>query len=78
VLKVQWVLDSKTKDYSIQEDMENAIQRECEVRFSHAHSAPIMLTLLGNRLRYLGDEELARSIITGTFDIPQTWTLRPR
>jgi hypothetical protein len=29
-----------------------------------------MLTLLGNWLRYLGDEELARSIITGTFDIP--------
>ncbi len=28
-----------------------------------------MSTLLGNRLRYLGDEELARSIITGTFDI---------
>ncbi len=29
-----------------------------------------MSTLLGNRLRYLGDEDLARSIITGTFDIP--------
>jgi hypothetical protein len=28
-----------------------------------------MSTLLGDRLRYLGDEELARSIITGTFDI---------
>jgi len=29
-----------------------------------------MSTLLGDRLRYLGDEELDRSIITGTFDIP--------
>ncbi len=29
-----------------------------------------MSTLLGDRLRYLGDEELARSITTGTFDIP--------
>lgn len=29
-----------------------------------------MSTLLGDRLRYLGDGELARSIITGTFDIP--------
>ncbi len=29
-----------------------------------------MLTLLGDQLRYLGDKELARSIITGTFDIP--------
>ncbi len=50
--------------------MENAIQRECEIRFSLAHSTPIMSTLLGKRLRYLKDEELARSIITGTYDIP--------
>ncbi len=50
--------------------MENAIQRECEFRFSLAHSAPIMSTLLGERLRYLKDEELARLIITGTYDIP--------
>jgi hypothetical protein len=28
-----------------------------------------MSTLLGDRLRYLGDEEQARSIITGTFNI---------
>jgi hypothetical protein len=30
---------------------------------------PNHVELLGDRLRYLGDEELARSIITGTFDI---------
>ncbi len=47
-----------------------AIQRECEVRFSLAHSAPIMTTLLGERLCYLSDEALARSIIAGTYDIP--------
>ncbi len=35
-----------------------------------AHSAPIMTTLLGERLCYLSDEALARSIITGTYDIP--------
>ncbi len=56
VLKVQRVIDGETKDYSIQEDIENAIQRECEIRFSLAHSAPIMSTLLGDRLRYLGDD----------------------
>ncbi len=28
-----------------------------------------MSTLLGNRLKYIGDEELAGSVITGTFDI---------
>jgi len=29
-----------------------------------------MSTLLGDRLRYLGDNKLARSIITDTFNIP--------
>ncbi len=70
VLKVQRVIGGKTTKYTIQEDIENAIQRECEVRFSLAHSAPIMTALLGNQLRYLGDDELARSVITGTYDIP--------
>ncbi len=69
VLKIQQVLGGKTKEYIVQEDMENAIQKECGIRFSLAHSAPIMSTLLGDRLRYLEDEELARSIITGTFYI---------
>jgi hypothetical protein len=69
VLKVQRVLGSEPKEYLIQEDVENSIQRECKIRFSFAHSAPIMSTLLGDWLRYLGNEELARSIITGTFDI---------
>ena len=41
-----------------------------QIRFSLAHSAPIMSSLLGKQLRYLKDEELARSIITGTYDIP--------
>ncbi len=35
-----------------------------------AHSAPIMKTLLGKRLRYLSNEALARSIILGTYNIP--------
>jgi hypothetical protein len=69
VLKVQQVINGETKEYIIQEDVENAIQRECEIRFSLAHSAPIMSTLLGKRLRYLKDKELARSIITGTYNI---------
>ncbi len=47
MLKVQQVLDGETKEYVIQEDVENAIQRECKIRFSLAHSAPIMSSLLG-------------------------------
>jgi hypothetical protein len=64
------VLDGETREYVVQEDVENAIQRECKIRFSLPHSAPIMSSLLGDRLRYLQDEELARLIITGTYDIP--------
>jgi hypothetical protein len=70
VLRVQRVVNGKVKEYVVQEDVEQAIQRECEVRFSLAHSAPIMTTLLGERLCYLSDKELARSIIAGTYYIP--------
>jgi hypothetical protein len=63
------VLDGETREYIVQEDVENAIQRECKIRFSLAHSAPIMSSLLGDRLRYLQDKELARLIITGTYNI---------
>jgi hypothetical protein len=70
VLRVQRVVNGEVKEYVVQEDVEQAIQRECKVRFSLAHSAPIMKSLLGNQLRYLSDETLARTIITGTYDIP--------
>jgi hypothetical protein len=69
ILKVQRVLDGETREYVVQEDVENAIQRECKIRFSLAHSAPIMSSLLGDQLRYLQDEELARSIITGMLGV---------
>ncbi len=70
MLQVQRVVNGKVKEYIVQEDMEQAIQQECELRFSLAHSAPIMMTLLGECLCYLSDKELARSIIEGTYDIP--------
>ena len=57
-------------EYAEQEKIEKVIQDECEVRFTLAHSAPIMTTLLREQLRYLSDEEIARQIITGTYDIP--------
>jgi uncharacterized OsmC-like protein len=66
VLKVQRVVEGKIEEYTVQEDVEQAIQEECEVRFSLAHSVPIMNLLLGEKLRYLSDEALAKAIITGT------------
>jgi hypothetical protein len=65
VLRVQRVVNGEVREYIIQEDVKQAIQRECEARFLLAHSAQIMKTLFGERLRYLSDEALARLIILG-------------
>jgi hypothetical protein len=70
VLKVQRAINGKTHKYKVQEAVENAIQQECEIRFSLAHSAQIMSTLLCEPLRYLSDKSLAKAIITGTYEIP--------
>jgi hypothetical protein len=70
VLREQMVVDGEVKEYVVQENIEQAIQQECEVRFSLVHSAPIMTTLLGECLCYLLDEELVRSICAGTYEIP--------
>jgi hypothetical protein len=70
VLRVQQVVNGEVKEYTIQEDVEQAIQQEYRMQFSLAHSTPIMKTLLGERLQYLSDETLARSIIMGTYNIP--------
>jgi hypothetical protein len=40
VLKVQRVVDGEVKEYTVQEDVEQAIQRECEIWFTLAHSSP--------------------------------------
>ena len=63
-------MEGEVKEYTMQENVEQAIQWECKVRFLLAHSAPVMKTLLGERLRYLSDKTLAQSIIMGTYDIP--------
>jgi hypothetical protein len=38
VLRVQRVVKGEVKEYIMQEDVEQAIQRECEIRFTLAHS----------------------------------------
>jgi hypothetical protein len=70
VLRVQRVVEGEVKEYTVQEDVEQAIQQECKVHFSLAHSAPIMNSLLGEKLQYLLDESLVKAIITGTYYIP--------
>lgn len=71
ILKVQRMRDGRVVEYDRKEDVEGAIQKECEVRFTLAHSAPVAKTLLGDRLKYFSDEVLARSIIDGTYEIPE-------
>ena len=66
ILRVQRIIDGEVKEYTVQEDVEQVIQRECKVWFSLVHSAPIMNLLLGEKLCYLSDEFLAKTIITGT------------
>ncbi len=46
ILKLQRVINREVQEYETKEDVKNAIQRECKVCFSLAHSAPIMSTLL--------------------------------
>ncbi len=70
VLRVQCIVEGEVKEFTEQEEVEHAIQCKCKIRFSLAHWAPIMTTLLRESLCYLFDESLARSIIMGTYDIP--------
>jgi hypothetical protein len=70
ILRVQQVVEGEVNEFTEQEEVEHAIQRECKISFSLAHSTPIMKTLLGERLQYLPDKTLARLIITGTYAIP--------
>jgi hypothetical protein len=70
VLRVQRVMNGEVRDYIVQEDVEQAVQRECEICFTLAHSALIMKSLLGDRLRYLSDKSLVQSIIMGTYEFP--------
>ena len=66
VLRVERIVNTKVCEYKTQEEVERAIQEECRDRFTLAHSTPIMNTMLGERLRYLADEDIAKTIITGT------------
>ena len=71
VLRVQQVIKGEIQEFQEREEVKSAIQRECKGRFTLAHSTPIMITLLGDKLRYLLEEEIARQIITGTYNIPE-------
>jgi hypothetical protein len=70
ILRVHRVEEGGVKEKTAQEEAKHAIQCKYKISFSLAHSAPFMTTLLGERLSYLSDKALARSIIMGTYKIP--------
>ena len=70
VLRVQRVEDGRVCEYKAKEEVEQVVQEECKVRFYLAHKALVMKHSLANTLRYLEDEELAKSIVEGTYEIP--------
>ena len=70
VFKVQQVINGQVHSYKTKPEVEEVIQKECEVRFTLGHRAPVTKNFLAKQLRYLSDEDLAKSIIEGTFDIP--------
>ena len=57
-------------EYTNKEDIEKVVQEECKSRFTLAHNAPIMKHFLAGKLRYLEDEDIAKTIVDGTYDIP--------
>ncbi len=59
ILRVQRIIEGEMKEYTVQENVEQAIQHESEVQFSLAHSALITNSLLGEKLQYLSDKSLA-------------------
>ena len=70
VIKVQKVVNGRTETYSEQAEIEATIQKECQVRFTLAYRAPIMKHLLANKLKCLSDEDIAKAIVEGTYEIP--------
>ena len=71
VIKVAKEVNGERITFETKEEVEKALQEEIGERFTLANSAPIMKTFLGERLNYLQDEKLAKSIITGEFEPPE-------
>jgi len=67
---VQRVVDGILQESDGQEETEDFIFEEMEVRFQLAAKAPISKTKLIKQLGYLGDSEIAKQLIEGHLQIP--------
>ena len=70
VLKVKRLEYGVVCEYISKEEIERVVQEECEARFTLAHNGSITKHSLAGELRYLEDEDVARAIVDGTYEIP--------
>ena len=70
VLRVQRIENRHVCEYNKKEEVEQVVQEECEVRLNLADKAPVIKHALANKLRYLEDEEIAKTIVEGTYEVP--------
>ena len=74
---MQQVIDGEIQEFKEQKEVESTIQRECKVRFTLAHSAPIMKTLLGDQLRYLLTKKLPEKSSQAQTIYQRKWIQQP-
>jgi len=67
---VERVVDGVVQESTDQEETEQFIFDEAEMRFQLAAEAPIESTKLIEQLGYLGDSEIAKQLIEGRYEIP--------
>jgi len=67
---VQKVVDGEIQESTNQEETEEFVFEENEMRFQLAAEAPISSTKLIEQLGYLGDSDIAKQLVEGSYEIP--------
>ena len=71
VLRVQRLEHGEVCEYTSKGDIEKWSKKSMKLDLPlPAHNAPIMKHSLAGKLRYLEDEDVARAIVDGTYEIP--------
>ena len=68
---VQRVVDDVVEESTCQEETEDFIFGEAEMRFQLAMEAPISSSKLIEQLGYLGDSDVVQQLVEGCYDIPE-------
>ena len=68
--KVQRLENGVLVDITDKEEMEKEIQEVTEKRFDLAHSAPVSMSVLIERMGYMSDADFANELFAGTVELP--------